>query len=47
MELEKAASGTENMMPAFIRCVESYATIGEICDVLRKVFGVQKEFLLF
>ncbi len=46
-ELEKAASDTENTMPAFIRCAEAYATIGEICDVLRKVFGLQKEFLLF
>jgi methylmalonyl-CoA mutase N-terminal domain/subunit len=46
-ELEKVAGGTGNTMPAFIRCAEAYASIGEICDVLRRVFGVQKEFLLF
>jgi methylmalonyl-CoA mutase N-terminal domain/subunit len=34
-------------MPAFIDCVEAYASIGEICDVLRKVFGTQKEYLVF
>jgi methylmalonyl-CoA mutase N-terminal domain/subunit len=45
--LEKASRGKENTMPAFIRCVEAYASVGEICDVLRRVFGVQKEFLLF
>jgi methylmalonyl-CoA mutase, N-terminal domain len=45
--LEKVAAGKENTMPAFIRCVESLATIGEICDRLRKVFGVQKEFSVF
>jgi len=38
-ELEKAARGTENLMPHFVRCVEAYVTLGEICGVLRKVFG--------
>lgn len=46
-DLKTAAAGTENTMPAFIRCVESYATIGEICDVLRGVFGVQRESMIF
>ena len=45
--LEETAKGTENTMPAFLECVEAYATIGEICDVLRGVFGEQKEFLIF
>jgi methylmalonyl-CoA mutase N-terminal domain/subunit len=45
--LREVAAGTENTMPAFIRCAESYATIGEICDTLRGVFGVQREFLIF
>jgi methylmalonyl-CoA mutase N-terminal domain len=45
--LEDAAQSTDNTMPAFIECVESYATLGEICDVLRRVFGTQKEFLVF
>jgi methylmalonyl-CoA mutase N-terminal domain/subunit len=37
-----AASGTENLMPYIIACVESYATLGEIADVLRNVFGEYK-----
>jgi methylmalonyl-CoA mutase N-terminal domain/subunit len=46
-ELKRIAGGTENTMPAFIHCVEARATIGEICDTLREVFGVQREFLIF
>ncbi len=45
--LEEAARGTDNTMPHFIECVEAYAAIGEMCDVLRGVFGEQKEFLIF
>lgn len=35
-----AADPTANTMPAIIACVEAHATIGEICDTLRAVFGV-------
>ena len=45
--LEDAARSTDNTMPAFLECVEAYATVGEICYVLRKVFSTQKEFLVF
>ena len=45
--LGEVASGTENTMPAFLECVEAYATAGEMCDVLRGIFGEQKEFLIF
>ena len=45
--LEDVARGTDNTMPAFLECVEAYATLGEMCDVLRKVFGTPKEFLAF
>ena len=45
--LEDAARSTDNNIPAFLECVEAYATVGEICDVLRKVFSTQKEFLVF
>jgi methylmalonyl-CoA mutase N-terminal domain/subunit len=45
--LEDVARSADNTMPAFLECVEAYATVGEICDVLRKVFGTQKEFLVF
>jgi methylmalonyl-CoA mutase N-terminal domain/subunit len=44
--LKKVAGSTENTLPAFIRCVESSATVGEISDALREVFGVQWEFLI-
>ena len=42
--LEEVARGTENTMPAVLECVAAYATIGEVCDVLRGVFGEQREF---
>ncbi len=45
--LEDVARSKDNTMPAFLECVEAYATLGEICDVLRKVFSTQKEFLVF
>ena len=32
-----------NMMPALLECVRAYATLGEMCDVLREVFGVYQE----
>jgi len=38
-DLEEAARSDESLMPLFIECVEAYATLGEICDVLRGVFG--------
>ena len=37
--VRKAASGNENLVPRFLDAVKAYATIGEICDVLRDVFG--------
>jgi len=37
--VREAASGNENLMPRFLDAVKAYATIGEICDVLREVFG--------
>ena len=45
--LEEVAHSRDNTMPAFIDCVEAYASIGEICDVLRKVLGTQREYLVF
>lgn len=38
-ELEAAARSTTNLMPLILNCVEAYATVGEISDVLRGVFG--------
>jgi methylmalonyl-CoA mutase N-terminal domain/subunit len=45
--LEATAQGTENTMPLLIECVEHYITIGEICDVLRRVWGEQQEFHVY
>jgi len=45
--LEDVARGDDNTIPALIECVEAYATVGEMSDTLRKVFGTQREFLTF
>ncbi|GAB3674799.1 acyl-CoA mutase large subunit family protein [Halopiger thermotolerans] len=37
--LRQAAKGDENLMPPIIEAVKEYATVGEICDVLREEFG--------
>ena len=39
------AKGGDNTMPAILECVEAYATVGEISDVFRAVFGEQREFM--
>jgi methylmalonyl-CoA mutase N-terminal domain/subunit len=44
--LEEVAASDQNTMPIFIECVDNYLTLGEICDVLRRVFGEQKEFMV-
>lgn len=41
-ELKQAATDNRNVMPFIISSVESYATLGEIADVLRNVFGEYK-----
>ena len=41
--LRKAAKGTENLMPHIFDAVKAYATLGEICDALRDVFGTYEE----
>lgn len=38
-DLRKAAEGTENLMPYILSAVEAYATLGEIANTLRNVFG--------
>ena len=37
--LEEVARGEDNTLPSILECVESYCTLGEISQVLRKVFG--------
>jgi methylmalonyl-CoA mutase N-terminal domain/subunit len=41
--VEDAARDGGNLMPRILTAVESYATVGEIADVLRKVFGEYRE----
>jgi methylmalonyl-CoA mutase N-terminal domain/subunit len=38
-ELKAAAQGTDNLMPPILKAVKSLATLGEICDTLRAVWG--------
>ena len=45
--LGDVARGEGNTVPAILECVEAYATVGEISDVLRGVFGEQGEFAPF
>ncbi len=45
--LKNDAENNINVMPALIDCAESYATVGEMCDVFRKVFGVYEEPPIF
>ena len=42
-QLEQAARGTANVMPHLVEAVECYATLGEIADVFRNVFGEHQE----
>ena len=44
--LEVVARSSENTMPAIVDCVEAMCTTGEICDVLRGVFGTHKALLV-
>jgi len=37
--LKQAATGTDNLMPCILTAVECYATLGEISDMLRSIFG--------
>ena len=41
--LEQAAGSDENLLPHILECVESYATVGEISNSLRRVWGEYKE----
>jgi methylmalonyl-CoA mutase, N-terminal domain len=44
--VEERARGGENLMPVIVEAVESQATLGEICDAMRRVFGEYKEVLV-
>jgi methylmalonyl-CoA mutase N-terminal domain/subunit len=42
-KLRRAAVGTENLMPYILEAVRAYATVGEMTQVLKDVFGEFKE----
>ena len=45
-KLKKAAGGDDNIMPYIIESVKTYASVGEICNTLRGVFGEYKEHVV-
>lgn len=45
-KLRKAARGTENVMPYILDAVKEYATLGEICGVLREEFGEYQQSVI-
>jgi methylmalonyl-CoA mutase N-terminal domain/subunit len=42
-KLKQAATTTENLLPRILECVESYATVGEISNALREIWGEYRE----
>ena len=46
-QLRKAAEANVNLMPAMVEAVKEYATLGEICNVLREIYGEHKASTVF
>jgi methylmalonyl-CoA mutase N-terminal domain/subunit len=46
-ELKRAARGTDNLMYPIIEASRAYATLGEMCDALREVWGEYTEAPIF
>jgi methylmalonyl-CoA mutase N-terminal domain/subunit len=44
--LKDEAKGKENLMPCILDAVKAYATLGEICNVLREVFGEYQQSVI-
>jgi methylmalonyl-CoA mutase, N-terminal domain len=45
--VERAAQGRDNLLPPILDAVRAHATLGEICDTLRRVFGVHQPSVVF
>ena len=45
-KIRQSARGSSNLMPVIIAAVEAYATVGEMADVMRDVFGEHKETIV-
>jgi methylmalonyl-CoA mutase N-terminal domain/subunit len=46
-KLRQAATASENLMPRILDCARAYCTLGEMIEVLRSVFGVYKEPIIY
>jgi len=46
-QLRRAAEHEENLMPHILKAVRTYATLGEICDVLREIYGEYRAPTIF
>lgn len=46
-KLKKSAQGEDNLLPHIINAVKAYATLGEICDILREEFGEYQPSIYF
>jgi len=46
-KLHRAAEGDQNLMPVILQAVKAYASLGEICGVLKEVFGEYKAPTIF
>jgi methylmalonyl-CoA mutase N-terminal domain/subunit len=42
-KLKQAATTDENLLPRILECVDSYATVGEISNALRDIWGEYRE----
>ncbi len=45
-KLKETAEGSDNLMPPIIEAVKTYASVGEICNTMRAVFGEYKEHVV-
>jgi methylmalonyl-CoA mutase N-terminal domain/subunit len=45
--VRQAAKAGENVMPSIMDAVEAYASVGEVCGVLKEVFGTYREPVRF
>jgi methylmalonyl-CoA mutase N-terminal domain/subunit len=46
-EIREAAVSGRNVMPSVVRAIKAQATVGEICDVLRDVYGGYRAPIIF
>jgi len=47
IDLRKVAATNENIMPSIIKAIKAYASLQEICDVLRDIFGIYQSRQIF